>query len=432
MTALETEIKIDKKKKIIRNAAIVFITVIVLLTFFSKTINNFLSPEVECTNITSGTLTKEIQSQGEVFPLNIETVNSYGAWKITAVKVKEGEEVAKGDTLAIVDLSDSKLEIRKMELNLLKLESELKLYKNGFQTVNPDQYKNDVEVALEAVKKAEKKLKEQKELYSYGAVTLESVNEAEEQLNTAKRDYSQKQKLLKQKEGEIKKGGEDYQTNISEKQAELEVCRLELEDMKKNTPENGIIKAPASGSIRSVLVQKGATVNSGQQLFEMVKNQAGTFVKWTLDSKAASQAGKGDAVVFTTSDSEKQEFNGTIKDKKYLVNEGTYEYTADVKEAENKLEIGQKLDVLIQKTSIPYTKLLPNSSVIEEGGKHCVYVVKTKDGVMGKEEYVDKVEVTVTESDDLNSAVSASISAEDDIVMFSSKPLSDNIQVKLR
>jgi multidrug efflux pump subunit AcrA (membrane-fusion protein) len=430
MTVLQVDANVSHKKKIIRNAAIIFITLLVLLTFFSKTINNFLLPEVECTNLTSGTLTKEVTSQGEILPLNTETINSYGTWKITAIKVKEGEKVAKGDTLAIVDLSDSKLELRKMELNILKLENELKLYKNGFQTVNTDQYKSDADAAFESVKKAEKKLKDQKELYSYDAVTHESVDEAEEQLSTAKRDYTQKQKLLEQKEAEIQKSGVDYSTNVSEKDAELKVARLELEDIKKNTPDNGIIKAPADGTISSIMAQKGTIVNSGQQIFEIVKDQAGAFIKWTLDSKAASQADKGASVTFT--DSEKQEFNGTVKDKKFLVKANTYEYTAEVREKGKEFEIGEKLDVLIQKKSVPYPKLLPNSSIIEEGGKSCVYVLKIKDGILGEEEYVDKIEVTVTEADDLYSAVSGSITDEDKIVMYSSKPLSDNIQVKSR
>lgn len=82
MEVLQTEAQTYKKKKIVRNAAIIFITVVVLLTFFSKTINNFLLPEVEYGSPRSGTLTKEITAQGEVIPLKTETVNAYGSWKL--------------------------------------------------------------------------------------------------------------------------------------------------------------------------------------------------------------------------------------------------------------------------------------------------------------------------------------------------------------
>lgn len=435
MEALQTEVQTDRKKRIVRNAAIIFVTVAALLTFFSKTINNFLLPEVECTSPKAGTLTKEISAQGEVVPLNTEAVNAYGSWKITDVRVKEGSTVKKGDTLAVIDLSGMKLEIKKTELNLLKMENALKLYKNETQAIDLEQYRDDVELAQNAVEKAEKELDKQKELYSCDAVALESVNDAEEQLDTAKREYEQKKKLLSRKEEEIKKNGEDYQTTVEEKQAEIEVCRLELESMKKNAPAGGTIKAPADGVISSISVENGSVANSGQQLFEIIKNEAGINIKWTLDSKSASEADKKTEVKFTAEVPEKLELNGTVKDKKYLVNEGVYEYTAEIKqENENiNMEVGQRVDVLIQKSSTPYPMLVPNSSVTKEGGKSCIYVLKTKDGIMGEENYVEKAEVTVEEADDFYSAISgAGITDKDKIVTFSSKPLYDKIQVKLR
>lgn len=435
MEAIQTEAQAYKKKKIVRNAAIIFITIVVLLTFFSKTINNFLLPEVECGRTSTGTLKKDITSQGEVVPLNTEAINAYGNWKVTDIKVKEGTAVKKGDTLAIIDLSSMKLEIRKMELNLLKMENALKLYQNGTQAIDLEQYKDEIEVAQNVVKKAEKKLAEQKNLFSYDAVTLESVNDAQEQLDIAKRDYEQKLKLLAQKQDEIKKSDENYQTTLKEKQAEIDVCKLELESMKKNSPQEGILKSPVEGVIKSISVEKGSVTNNGQQMFEIIKNEADIYIKWTLSSNAADAVDKKSSIRFSTAEPEKLELSGTIKDTKYLPSEGLYEYIGEVELDKYKninLEIGQKLDVLIQKSSQPYQMLVPNSSVTKEAGNTCVYVVKTKNGILGEENYVQKVEVTVDESDDFYSAISGGITGDDRVVSFSSKPLYDKIQVKLR
>lgn len=433
MEVIQTEAQTNKKKKLVRNAAIIFITIVILLTFFSKTINNFLLPEIESTSPRSGTLTKEITAQGEVVPLNTETINAYGSWKITDVKVKEGSEIKKGDILAAIDVSGMKLEIKKKELDLLKMENALKLYQNGTLAIDLEQYKDELQLAQNEVDKAQKKLDEQKNLFSFDAVPLESVNEAEEQLDKAKREHEKKQKLLKQKQDEIKKNGEDYQTIIKEKQAELEVCRIELETIKKNSPQGGTIKSPVDGFIKSVSIEKGFVANSGQTLFEIIKSEAGTYIKWTLDSKSAGEVDKRATVMFSIAEPEKLELNGAIKEKKYLLNEGTYQYIAEVKKEGLNLQIGQKVDVLVKKSSTPYPMLVPNGSVTKEGGKSCVYVLKTKDGIMGEENYVQKVEVTVDESDDFNSALSGGgITEEDKIVTFSSKPLSDKIQVKLR
>lgn len=433
MAVLQTETQVDKKKKLVRNAAIIFISVIVLLTFFSKTINNFLLPEVELGNATARTFSKEISAQGEVVPLNTETINSFGNWKITDVKVKEGDYVKKGDILALVDQGDIQLAIKRAELNLLKLESDLKLYKNGFQSVDLEQYKEDVKVAQKAVEKAEKKLKDQKDLYAKEAVTLESVNEAEEQLEIANRDYTDKKRLLSQKEKELKNSGDNYQTTVKEKEAEIELCRLELENSKKNISADGAIKSPVTGTIKSISIKKGDTTSSGQTLFDIVKEETGVAVKWTLDSKASSQAEKKDEVIVTTLDADKLEFNGAVNEKKYLASEGVYQFTTEIKDDEKLLTIGQKVDVTIRKKGTPYMCTVPNSSVITAGGNSYVYVLKTKDGIMGEENYVEQVSVSVLESDDFNSALSnSSITSDDKIVVFSSKPLSNKIQVKLR
>ncbi len=432
MAVLQSEGQIDRRKKIIRNAAIIFITIIVLLTFFSKTINNFLLPEVECGSARPGTLTTEVLSRGEVVPINTETINSYGNWKVNDIKVEEGTTVKKGDVLAVIDSSDIMLDIKRLELNLLKMENNLKLYKNQLQDKDLDQYIDDVEVAQKAVKKAEKKLEDQKALYAYDAVALESVNDAQEQLDNAKRDYEQKQKLLSKKEEESKKSGDDYQITLREKESEIQVCRLELENKKKNTPTNGVIKAPVDGIVKSIFVKAGATTNGGQELFEIVKNEAGMHVKWNLTSKESSLVDGKYSIKFTVTEPEEIEFSGFIKEKKYLSDEGTYEYIAEIKDVNETINIGQKVEVLIQKSNGPYQTIVPNSSVIKEGGKDCVYVLKTKDGIMGEENYVQKLEVTVDDSDDFNSAISGGgLSEEDRIVVFSSKPLSDKIQVKL-
>lgn len=436
MEVLQTEAQTYKKKKIVRNAAIIFITIVVLLTFFSKTINNFLLPEVEYGSPRSGTLTKEITAQGEVIPLNTETVNAFGSWKVTDIKVKEGTTVKKGDILATIDLSDMNMEIREKELDLLKMENALKLYQNGAQAIDLEQYSDDVQLAQNAVKKAEKKLDEQKNLFSNDAVALESVNEAEEQLDNAKREYEQKLKLMKQKQDEIKKNGEDYNTTFKEKQAEIQVCKLELENMKKDSSQGGMIKSPVNGVIKNISIEKGAITNGGQQLFDIIKKEAGTYIKWTLDSKSAGEIDKRADITFSTTEPEKLEFSGTIKNKKYLVDEGLYEYTAEIKQDKENtvsMEIGQKVDVLIKKSSKPHPMLVPNSSVTKEAGKSCIYVVKTKDGILGEENYVQKEEVTVEETDDFYSAITGGgVTEEDKIVSFSSKPLSDKIQVKLR
>lgn len=433
MTVTQSETQLSKRKKIIRNSAVVFLGIILLLTFFSSTINNFLLPMVEYDSPDSGALIHEITAEGEVFPRKLETVYAYGSWKIKDLMVKEGDAVKAGDILATVDSKDLELEIKKKELELLKLRNELASYKSQSRDIDLEQYGEEVELALKAVQKAEKNLNDQKELFAADAIPLETVNEAQDRLDTAQRDYEQKQKLAEQKEKESTSGDQVYLNSVGEKEADIEVCRLELENMKKNYPGNGAVKAAFDGTVESVNTSSGASVNNGQVLIELVKKDTGLAVKWSLDSKSASQAALNDPVDFTGESAETLELSGIVNEKKYIASEGQFEYVSYIDEAENKPQVGQKFNVTLRKSSEQYRTLLPAASVIDEGGKDYVFLLKTRDGILGKEYYVDKIEVKVLEKDDLHCAISGeSIQSDEKIVIFATKVLSDNDQVKLR
>lgn len=433
MENIQTESQLFKRKKIIRRAAVIFICVIILLTFFSSTINNFLLPTVECNTASSGTLTNEITAVGEVFPVSTEAVYAYGNWTVRDMKVKEGQEVATGEELAVIDSKDLQLDIKKAELNVLKLENELKRYKNGFQEADMEQYKSDCEAALKAVQKARKNLDDQKELYTVDAVSQQDVNDAQDKLDAAKSDYNQKQRVLSQKETESKKAGESYGINIEEKQSELEVGRLELQKMKNNIPLDGIIKAPAGGFVRSISVEKGSVTGSGQVLLEIVKKESGLAVRWMLETKPAGEVEINDTVEISGEADENFNFNGKVKEKRYLTEEGRYQFTSQFDNSEEDLKIGQKVDIKVRRESRQYKTLVPNSSIVDEGGRKYVFLLKERKGILGTESYVQKMEITVQEEADLYSAVSLSgFTGDEKIVVFSSKALSDGLQVKLR
>ncbi len=433
MDNIQTESQLLKRKKIIRRTAAAFVCVIILLTFFSSTINNFLLPTVECDTASSGTLTNEITAEGEIFPVGTEAVYAYGIWKVRDVKVEEEQEVASGEELAVIDSRDLQLDIKKAELNVQKLENELKRYKNGFQEADLEQYRNDCEAALKAVQKARKNLDDQKELYAVDAVSLQEVNDAQDKLDAANREYNEKQRTLSQKETEIKKAGESYGINIAEKESELEVGKLELQKMKNNIPMDGIIKAPVGGTIKSISIEKGSVTGSGQVLFEIVKKESGLAVRWTLETKPAGEVEINDTVEISGEADENFNFNGKVKDKKYLTEQGKYQFTSYLENSKEDLKIGQKVDVKVRRESRQYKTLVPNSSIVDEGGRKYVFLLKERKGVLGTETYVQKVEITVQEEADLYSAVSLNGFAGDEkIVVFSSKALSDGLQVKLR
>ena len=82
-----------RKREIIKNIAIIFLSIMLVLTFFSNTIMNFSLPQVSTELVSSGTIKTQVRGQGVV-----ETVDPYNLTvketrTIKAVHVKEGDEV---------------------------------------------------------------------------------------------------------------------------------------------------------------------------------------------------------------------------------------------------------------------------------------------------------------------------------------------------
>ncbi len=114
-----------KRRDWIKNAMIVFLTVMLILTFFSNTIMNYSLPEVAVQNATSASITAKVRGTGTIEasdPYNVEIKESR---VIASVAVKQGDTVEKGDVLFMLeDAESAELLEAQTQLNTLRLEYE--------------------------------------------------------------------------------------------------------------------------------------------------------------------------------------------------------------------------------------------------------------------------------------------------------------------
>jgi len=102
----------------VKNAAIIFLVVLLLLTFFSNTILNISLPEVVTAQPTSGTITNAIRGNTVA-----EAAGSYSiildySARVLAVYVREGDLVEQGQRLFTLEAGENELEA---QLNTLRL-----------------------------------------------------------------------------------------------------------------------------------------------------------------------------------------------------------------------------------------------------------------------------------------------------------------------
>lgn len=107
----------DRKDKI-KNITIIFLLVMLILTFFSNTIMNYSLVEVSTQQVTSGSITSKVRGSGAVEASENYSVTIDQTRKIATVNVKKEAEVATGDLLFTLEDTDSdELDAAKKSLN---------------------------------------------------------------------------------------------------------------------------------------------------------------------------------------------------------------------------------------------------------------------------------------------------------------------------
>ena len=116
-----------------KTAAIIFLTIMLLLTFFSNTIMNYSLPEVSAKYVESGSLSEQIRGTATVEAAQQYEVKYTGASRVVqAVEVKQGDTVEKGQVLLRFEEGDSPdLETAQSDLEAKQDEYRTKLLDAG-------------------------------------------------------------------------------------------------------------------------------------------------------------------------------------------------------------------------------------------------------------------------------------------------------------
>ena len=185
--------------------------------FFSS--NNKQETTYLTESVTRGNVEKTVVASGSVESVNEVDVGAQVSGKITKLYVKLGQEIKKGEMIADIDSTTQINTLNTKKAALVSYQAQLKAKRTAY------------DVALSSYNRLSK-------LYTQKATSLDSLNTAKSTLDNAKAEM------------------EAIEANI--KQAEIEV----------NTAETNVgytkITAPMDGTVISVPVSEGQTVNANQ------------------------------------------------------------------------------------------------------------------------------------------------------------------------
>lgn len=181
-----------KKREWVKDAAIIFLAVLLVLTFFSNTIMNRSLPEVATAAVTSGSIIAKVRGTGTVTATGKQQVKAKDTRTIRSVMVKVGQEVNAGDILFVLGEGDETA-LEQAKTTLRTLQYDYQRMALNVPTYDGSSYDRAVDSAYEKMIQAEQARDSAYELYlravenDSSAGELEAVNaeiyEVENRLN---------------------------------------------------------------------------------------------------------------------------------------------------------------------------------------------------------------------------------------------------------
>lgn len=293
----EDKSTIRVKKDVIKNIAIVFLAIMLALTFFSNSIMNKSLPEVATQYVQQGTITEKIRGTGIVETDDPYSVMVSETRTIASVAVNVGDEVTKDQVLFYLEDEDSE-ELTKAEQELEDLiykytvgaltgEMSAQAYNQATsgKVSSMAAYEAQIEAAKQRVKNAQEAVDSiAKQIAIADGTSSSSYSQS---INDAKLALEEAQIALenaKTKYNDLKAIVDAGDGGAASANNELALAELELANAKQKyenyqTSLSGAIEASLVSVVDAFkgLSEKYQSVNSGSDIVEIIFNTDGSI-----------------------------------------------------------------------------------------------------------------------------------------------------------
>ncbi|KTE89604.1 RND transporter [Desulfitobacterium hafniense] len=372
-----------QRKKLIGKLSLLFLMTMIGLTFFSNTINNFALPRVQTVRPTNGALIKEIFGEGTVEVKSTREEYADANLRVKEVRVEQGDRVSKGRTIIILDVDglksdyqDEQARYRQLQLSLAGAQAEQAQQQRDYDNL--------------------------KVLFDHEAETAVNLENAARNLADAQRHC------------------EDIQLN-------LEIQARKVAALAQQVANNGVYTAPVDGLITELNFPAGSMTNSSLPLFKLADLGQGFRLIVPIDKDLLDYVKPGDTVSVNMLSLGDQKTEGTIDRIVENSRHNGEEKDLWIDVSLEGLSGGEKGEIYLSKKTKPYDTLVPNSAVYDDSSGSYVFVLESRKGPLGTENYLQKVNVNVEDSDREMSALTDGVMGE--VVWQSNKPVEDGDRV---
>ena len=275
------------KRGWVKNAAIVFLSIMLVLTFFSNTILNRSLPEVAARYVESGTINAKIRGSGTVTAGESYDVVLEQTRKVESVYVHVGDFVNTGDVLFLLSNSDSEeLKQAQKALDSMRLAYEKTLL--SMDEADYAQENRNIQKAKEALAEAQAELLK-------NTVTTDEILNAQLALRDAEKVQKELNTALADTEEYLAEASAEYnalEAKIEGWEAQLEVLEETIDEYKKQIKslKNG------SGDLEDELAEAQKDLKKAKESYASLRITYGA--DYDALKEAAEQIAAGSDVIY--------------------------------------------------------------------------------------------------------------------------------------
>ena len=248
---METKVK---NREWVKDAAIIFLAVLLVLTFFSNTIMNRTLPEVATAQVTDGSIVAKVRGSGVVTANGKHQVKAKETRTIRAVMIKAGQEVNAGDVLFVLGEGDA-TELEQAQETLRELQYAYQRSAVSIPNFDYSSYYRSINSAQRTLDDAKAAAKEAKLDYerALGTASMTSA-EAKAKLKAAEKELNEAEKALKKAETTFNSN----QTKHNKLDAEVDKTSLEVKRLiaAKPVPHPRRPNLPRGMTVRTIPIRR--------------------------------------------------------------------------------------------------------------------------------------------------------------------------------
>lgn len=273
-----------KRREWVKNAAIIFLTIMLLLTFFSNTIMNYSLPEVATQYVQTGTITAKVRGTGKVEASDPYNVIAKESRVITSVAVKQGDIVEKDQVIYYLEESESdeltkaEQELEDLELNYMKglfganvsPEVITKVANGNIDSFSQLQAKvTDMQNRLEAAKKRVEECQK-----NVDDLTLQSTKDTNNAGVSTKNEELTKDQATTDLTEAQNRFEKDKAATIASLNAQITEANSQIADLEKLITSTGSGKGSTPGTTDSYYAQKATAVGNLYDKMKLIYDAA--------------------------------------------------------------------------------------------------------------------------------------------------------------